>query len=330
MSATVASRHQEPVPERPGDDAANHGGFTGRGGVGGSGSVPIPGLFAMPVSALAGGLRGRGGHRHPGHPRHRPALARQPRLRVHQEVGRADDGLAGLARPLRTSTRSSDRAPSTTSRGTSIPVESRTKTRLRSPVIITASRGTASTSRPTGASKYIVANIPGRSLKPGFGAVTPHPPGPARRVHRGIDEAHPPHEVLAGIGVQLEVRARAHVHELEILLEHVPLDPHRPEVRQAVELHPRHDALALHDVLGQHHAVERGDQGQRLGHLARPLDPRDLVLGDVPVRQGAGAPTAASRRRSARRRRWRSPPRPRAAWPSAAPARRRPASGCTA
>ncbi len=89
----------------------------------------------------------------------------------------------------------------------------------------------------------------------------------------------------ARIGGDLDVRLGAFAHQLEVLLEHVALHPHRRKVGDPVETHPRHHLLSLQHLLLQHDAVHRRYQRERLGHLAGPLDPGDLLRRDVPIGQ---------------------------------------------
>ncbi len=108
---------------------------------------------------------------------------------------------------------------------------------------------------------------------------------PAPLVDGWIDEADPAHHVDAGIGGDLDVCLGAFTHELEILLEHVAFHPHRREIGDSVETHPRHHLLPLQHLLLQHDAVHRCHQRERLRDRAGFFHSGDLVRRDVPVSQ---------------------------------------------
>ena len=109
----------------------------------------------------------------------------------------------------------------------------------------------------------------------------PHPRRPGLFVNVGIYVGHPPAELPARQIGQRHRRLLAQLHERQVLLVNLRLDPDQPQVGQPVGPHPRFHHLPLYHRLLDHKAVLRSDHRHRLARLARALKVRDLFVRDV-------------------------------------------------
>ena len=113
--------------------------------------------------------------------------------------------------------------------------------------------------------------------------------GAALRVEARRDVAHPRGEDRVGIVREGDLRFLTNMHEGELVLVDVPVDPDRREVGDLVEGHPWLDGVALEGHLLDHDAGDRGVDRLIQLRLAGPLEGAKLCVAQVPSTQPLAA-----------------------------------------